>query len=261
MARARGGADTLAHALGTPPADAGILGTVAPQHMYGFETTIMFPLQCGARLLPVRPALPGDVVDAMRVARSLGITRAWLFTTPLQLRAFHAAAEVAGVERVVTATMPLDPALALRIEHDWNARVDEIYGCTEGGTLAFRRPTRDDIFAAGEGIHFAIDEGGRAAATGRHLPRPVPLADRIELVEPFTATASRKIRLLGRDDDLVKVGGQASLARRAHGDVQVDTRCQGRCDLLSRGRCEAPLRGRRCTTDDAGGDPAIARRV
>jgi hypothetical protein len=44
-----------------------------------------------------------------------------------------------------------------------------------------------------------------------YLPAPVPLADRIELLD--APTTSRRIRLLGREDDLVKIGGKrASLA-------------------------------------------------
>lgn len=207
-----GGAAMLAHALGTPGAGTGVVGTVAPQHMFGFETTVLFPLQAGARVLPLRPALPADLADATRAARALGIERIWLFTTPLQLRAFHAAERVSGVERVVTAAMPLEQALAERVEREWMARVDEIYGCTEGGTLAFRRPTRDNVFAGGHGVCFVVDAAGAASAICDHLSRPVPLADRIELGDR-TAGASPTMRLLGRDDDLVKVAGKrASLA-------------------------------------------------
>jgi len=208
-----GGARMLAAALGSPSTDAAVVGTVQPQHMYGLETTIMFPLQCGGRLLPVRPALPGEVGDAVHVARSLGVASMWLFTTPLQLRAFHAAGHVDGIVRVVTATMPLDLELARRIEHDWHARVDEIYGCTEGGTLAFRRPTQTDVFTGGQGVHFAVDDAGKAAVVASHLREPIALADRVELVDSSAVTTSRRVRLLGRDDDLVKVGGKrASLA-------------------------------------------------
>ena len=227
-----GGAAMLAHALGTPGAGTGVVGTVAPQHMFGFETTVLFPLQAGARVLPLRPALPADLADATRAARALGIERIWLFTTPLQLRAFHAAERVSGVERVVTAAMPLEQALAERVEREWMARVDEIYGCTEGGTLAFRRPTRDNVFAGGHGVCFVVDAAGAASAMCDHLSRPVPLADRIELgdtdrrrvAHDATAGTRRRPRQ-GR--------GQARVAGRPHGIAARDRRRRRRAFFLA----------------------------
>ena len=147
----------------------------------------------------------------------------WLFTTPLQLRAFHAAGEVTGLERVFTATMPLDSPLARQVEQDWDARVDEIYGCTEGGTLASRRPTREDFFTAVEGVEFTVDERGpRAAPCAATCLQPVPLGDRIELLDaPTTGIADdapagpRRRSRQGRR--------QARIARRAHRHPQ------GRC--------------------------------
>src|SRR5439155_25102434 len=38
------GALALTRSVGTPPAGTAILGTVPPQHMFGLETTVMFPL-------------------------------------------------------------------------------------------------------------------------------------------------------------------------------------------------------------------------
>ena len=47
---------TSAHAL---------LGTVPPQHMYGLETTVLLPLQCGAALHDGCPFYPGDIGIAL----------------------------------------------------------------------------------------------------------------------------------------------------------------------------------------------------
>jgi len=208
-----GGAATLSRAFGKTSQDCAILGTVAPQHMFGFETTIMFTLQGGGPLLPARPALPHDLAEAMRLARSLGMSRAWLFTTPMQLRAFHAVGKVDGIERVVTATMPLDAALASAVEQDWGVPVEEIYGCTEGGMLAHRRTVQAETFTPGFGIRFGVDGAGIAVATGGHLTCPIVLADRIEISQGSGDADSQRIRLLGRGDDLVKVAGKrASLA-------------------------------------------------
>ena len=65
-----GGTATLLDAFGLPGPSAAILGTVAPQHMFGFETTVMLPLRSGAPLLPFQPVLPGDLAGALRSARA-----------------------------------------------------------------------------------------------------------------------------------------------------------------------------------------------
>jgi acyl-coenzyme A synthetase/AMP-(fatty) acid ligase len=52
------GARTFAESFGPVPRDAVVVGTVAPQHMFGFETTVMAPWQNGVPLAPVRPLYP-----------------------------------------------------------------------------------------------------------------------------------------------------------------------------------------------------------
>jgi hypothetical protein len=74
--------------FGRPPSGTGIIGTVAPQHMFGFETTVMLPLQSGTPELDIRPAYPAELVETLAAAAELGIGGVWLMTTPLQLRAF-----------------------------------------------------------------------------------------------------------------------------------------------------------------------------
>ena len=210
------GAVTFVRTFGQPGTASAILGTVAPQHMFGFETTILLPLQSGTPLLPQRPALPADLRGAVDAARGWGRDAIWLLTTPLQLQAFHAAGgavDANGLARVVTATMPLDAKLARTVETDWNVTVEEIYGCTEGGMLAHRRPAATEWFTAANDIRFAGDAQGVWTARGGHLPAPIPLADRLHLALARDDFAAQRFTLLGRDDDIVKIAGKrASLA-------------------------------------------------
>ena len=61
-------------ARGRPPARrsiaaaCAILGTVPPQHMYGFESTVLLPLQSGAALCAERPFFPADIAAALQRA-------------------------------------------------------------------------------------------------------------------------------------------------------------------------------------------------
>jgi acyl-coenzyme A synthetase/AMP-(fatty) acid ligase/3-hydroxymyristoyl/3-hydroxydecanoyl-(acyl carrier protein) dehydratase len=208
------GTDTLINSLGAPPRGTAIVGTVAAQHMFGFETTVMLPLQSGTPVLDIRPAYPADLVAALAAATQLGIDGVWLMTTPLQLRAFHRELRhVSGLRRITASTMPLDRELAQAIENDWRVPVDEIYGCTEAGILATRRAAQVSHFTPGAGLTFTLTETGHARVAGGHLPVPLTLTDRIRLCNPDGKNGHGGFELLGRDEDIVKIAGKrASLA-------------------------------------------------
>jgi acyl-coenzyme A synthetase/AMP-(fatty) acid ligase/3-hydroxymyristoyl/3-hydroxydecanoyl-(acyl carrier protein) dehydratase len=208
------GTDTLVKSLGAPPRGTAIVGTVAAQHMFGFETTVMLPLQSGTPVLDLRPAYPADLAATLAAATELGIDGVWLMTTPLQLRAFHRELQhVSGLRRITASTMPLDRELAQAVENDWRVRVDEIYGCTEGGILATRRAAQASHFTPGAGLAFTLTETGHARVAGGHLPEPLTLTDRIRLCSPDGKNGDGGFELLGRDEDIVKIAGKrASLA-------------------------------------------------
>jgi acyl-coenzyme A synthetase/AMP-(fatty) acid ligase/3-hydroxymyristoyl/3-hydroxydecanoyl-(acyl carrier protein) dehydratase len=203
------GARALMRSIGTPPPGVAILGTLPPQHMFGFETTVMLPLHSGAPVLAARPAFAADLADTLAHSRALAPGGVWLMTIPLQLRAFHREyPALHGVANVVASTMPLDPDHARAVERDWNTPVHEIYGCTEGGILAVRRASVATAWTPVAGVRFAITPDGRAEASGGHLRGVLALADRLRPVDEHGA-----FELVGRDSDLVKIAGKrASLA-------------------------------------------------
>ncbi len=177
-----------------------VVGTVPPQHMYGFETTVLLPLHAAASSWCGAAFFPADV----RAAVAAMPVPALLVTTPLQLRAL-----VEGpaplVAAVISATAPLDTALATRAEQAWNVPVLEIYGATEAGSLASRRTTEGDGWLPYPGVQ-VVQEGETAVATAAGMAAQ-PLAD---CIEPL---GGGRFRLLGRRADLVKLGGRrASLA-------------------------------------------------
>ena len=126
-----------------------IVGTVPPQHMYGFESTVLVALQNGAAFEAGKPFYPADIERAIA---SLPRPRA-LVTTPFHLRAWLA--EVAGpsaLDLLVSATAPLAIALAEEAEQKTGARLLEIYGSTETGQLATRRTTETSDWTTFDGI-------------------------------------------------------------------------------------------------------------
>jgi 3-hydroxymyristoyl/3-hydroxydecanoyl-(acyl carrier protein) dehydratase/acyl-CoA synthetase (AMP-forming)/AMP-acid ligase II len=135
-------------------------------------------------------------------------------TTPLQLRAFHRGLKsVQGLRQIITATMALEPELAQAVERDWDTRVEEIFGCTEGGILAKRRPAETSEWTPAAGLEFSHAADGRARVHGGHLPAPLVLSDRIALRGSPARGANERFELLGRDQDIVKIAGKrASLS-------------------------------------------------
>ncbi len=182
-----------------------IVATVPPQHMYGFETTIVLPLHSAAAAYAGPTFYPSDVAEALaRVPPG----RRVLVTTPLHLRAQLASgAAMPALTAVISATAPLARDLAEQAERAWATRVLEIYGATEAGSLASRRTLDGAEWLPYRGIRIRA-EPAAAAAEVPGLPGPVPLADALE-----PAGEDGRFRLLGRRADLVKLAGKrASLA-------------------------------------------------
>ncbi len=195
-----------ARRLGVGPGHA-ILGTVPPQHMYGFESTVMLPLSSGAAMSAERPYYPGDIDAALARLPAPRI----LFTTPFHLRAWLAAGDPAPVETVVSATAPLSLALAREAEARTGARLLEIYGCTEAGQIATRRPCADETWELYEGLRLAA-RGEAVVVSGGHVERPVALQDVIEI-----RGDARRFALHGRFADMVNIAGKRnSLAYLNH---------------------------------------------
>ncbi|MGZ5042188.1 MAG: AMP-binding protein [Usitatibacter sp.] len=175
-----------------------ILGTVPPQHMYGFESTVLLPLLAGAVLTAERLYYPADIDAAIEQA---GAPRT-LFTTPFHLRAWMESGEAARIERIVSATAPLSVGLAREAEERTGALVLEIYGCTEAGQVATRRPTESPEWLAFDGIR-VWNEGDRAMVSGGHVEEPTRLMDIIEVTGEGT-----RFLLHGRTADMVNIAGK-----------------------------------------------------
>ncbi|MGA8707394.1 MAG: AMP-binding protein [Steroidobacteraceae bacterium] len=177
-----------------------IVGTVPPQHMYGFESTVLLPLQSSAALCASRPFFPADIAAALQ---KLPRPRA-LITTPVHLRSLLTA-EMAlpSLDLIVSATSMLPTSLAREIEHRYGAPLLEIYGSTETGEIAARRTVLQDRWRLWEGVRLELIDG-RCWAQGGHVEQPTALADVIELED------AQHFLLHGRTADMVNVAGKRS---------------------------------------------------
>lgn len=175
-----------------------ILGTVPPQHMYGFESTVLLPLLAGAALTAERLYLPAQIDTAIE---RLPAPRT-LFTTPFHLRAWLANPDAARIETLVSATAPLSQELAREAEARTGGRLLEIYGCTEAGQIATRRTAATTEWELLEGLRLR-DQGGQAVVSGGHVEEPTPLQDVIEIRNDGTHFV-----LHGRFADMVNIAGK-----------------------------------------------------
>jgi acyl-CoA synthetase (AMP-forming)/AMP-acid ligase II/3-hydroxymyristoyl/3-hydroxydecanoyl-(acyl carrier protein) dehydratase len=177
--------------------------SVPPQHMFGFETSVLLPLVTGLAVLDRKPLLPFDVRVALEQCRG---PAAWI-ATPLHLRALARSGEVLSHCRfTLVSTMPLAPALAAQVESLAGAPVVEIFGSTETGVIATRRTAVESSWLPIGDVR--LQHGaGETLAWGAHFPSPHTLADLVEIAD------GGRFSLLGRPADMVKIGGRrASLA-------------------------------------------------
>ena len=177
-----------------------IVATVAPQHMYGFESSVLLAWHSGAALTAGHPFYPADICTALAAA-----PRPCLFvTTPVHLKALLAAGlSIPAPDMVLSATAPLSRQLAADAEAALQVSVLEIYGSTETGQVATRRTCETSEWTLFPGITLRA-ESGRMWASGGHIDQPTPLADELEIL-----TAERFL-LQGRTADLINIAGKRS---------------------------------------------------
>lgn len=184
-----------------------LVGTVPPQHMYGFESTVLMAWLSGNALSHAQPFYPADICRALAAVPAPRV----LVSSPVHLRALlDSGLELPEIMRVVSATAPLSTQLAQDIEARCHAPLMEIYGSTETGLIATRRTTQSAEWQLLPGIKLAV-EGDRVFAYGGHVETPTLMGD---MLEPVT---DELFLLHGRIADLVNIAGKRhSLASLNH---------------------------------------------
>ena len=184
-----------------------MIGTVPPQHMYGFESTVLMAWRNGNALSHAQPFYPADICQALGAVPTPRV----LVSSPVHLRALlDSGLALPEITRVVSATAPLSAQLARDIEARCNAPLMEIYGSTETGLIATRRSTQTAEWQLLPGIKLVV-EGDCVRACGGHIETPTAMSD---MIEPIT---DERFLLHGRIADLVNIAGKRhSLASLDH---------------------------------------------
>jgi acyl-coenzyme A synthetase/AMP-(fatty) acid ligase len=177
-----------------------VIGTVPPQHMYGFESTVLIVMQSAGALVAGPAFYPTDICQAVRATPRPRT----LVTTPVHLRPLLGAGlDLPQVDLLMSATAPLSAALAAAAEAGFGAPLLEIYGSTETGQIAARQSATTQEWQLFPGLAFEQPHGdGVSWVAGGHVETPTPMNDVIELRE------GGRFLLHGRMADLVNIAGK-----------------------------------------------------
>jgi acyl-coenzyme A synthetase/AMP-(fatty) acid ligase len=177
-----------------------LLGTVPAQHMYGFESTLLLALLSGNAFCAERPFYPADVAAAVGQLPRPRV----LVTTPVHLRTLLASeVKFPAVDLVMSATAPLAQQLARDVEDRYQTRLLEIYGSTETGQIALRRPAESAAWRLWPGVGLST-VNDQTFAQGGHIEQRTLMCDVIEIL------GAHEFLLHGRTADMVNVAGKRS---------------------------------------------------
>ena len=177
-----------------------IVATVPPQHMYGFESSVLQALGCGYALCAERPFYPADITGVLAAVPRPRI----LISTPIHLRALlESGIALPPADLIVSSTAPLAQQLAAEVEQRFTTQLLEIYGSTETGQIAARRPTHTPEWRLWPGVTLSVQDG-ETWAQGGHIEQPTRMCDVLEV------TGAERFLLHGRVADLVNIAGKRS---------------------------------------------------
>ncbi len=175
-----------------------IIATVPPQHMYGLETSVLFPLLTGNAIYGGTPFYPEDI--NLISSQSSGPT--FLVTTPVHLKAcMNADIHWKKFEFIISATATLKHSLAKEVQVRMQAQVLEIFGCTEAGSIASRPTAQTDSWSMYSDMKLVRNKDS-IEIMADHLREITILHDNIKLI------SDSQFVHLGRTSDMINIGGK-----------------------------------------------------
>ncbi len=176
-----------------------VIATVPPQHMYGLETSLFWPLYSDLVIDSGKPFFPEDIRNKLCSAK----TPCLLVATPRHLKScVEANLKWQNIDRILSSTAPMSLQLAEQVEHNFNAPLYEIFGSTETLSYASRRLTQSPHWQPYQGIRIKQQQEQQFFVSGGHLENPVPLDDQ------FLLEKNGNFSVIGRLADLIKIAGK-----------------------------------------------------
>jgi acyl-coenzyme A synthetase/AMP-(fatty) acid ligase len=177
-----------------------VLATVPAQHMWGLETSVYLPLFSSVCVSSAQPLFAQDIVNHLHRLPEPRL----LVSTPVHLRyLLSSKLTLPRVDRVLCATSPLAQLLACQIETACCGELMEIYGCSEIGSMAYRRTATTEYWTMFNGLEYHSLGKDETRVVAKHLPvSEIILQDRLSFID------SVRFQLLGRNSDVINIAGK-----------------------------------------------------
>jgi AMP-binding enzyme/FabA-like domain len=193
--------DALEQLWGADLAGAQAVATVSHQHIYGLLFRVLWPLASGRCFHSQSYLSPESMLAA--VHRQSAQPTYWV-ASPAQLKRLNDLSpwsELSRLKAIFSSGGKLDLAVARQIERHSNQQLIDIYGSSETGGIAWRKPTADERWLPFPGVNIVPTAEQQYLLTSPYLPAYTPylLNDRLEIDE------DGRFRLLGRSDRIVKI--------------------------------------------------------
>ena len=174
------------------------VATIPGQHMWGMETSILIPLMAAVCVCDARPFFVQDIANMLTKVEMPRL----LVTTPVHLRAMILSGlTFPELSAVLCATAPLSSDMASQAESLFQTQLNEVYGCSEAGSIARRRTAVTQNWQLFEGFNFKYS-GAQVVAQADHLSAETVLQDDIKMLD------ERQFFLQGRSNQIIKIAGK-----------------------------------------------------
>jgi acyl-coenzyme A synthetase/AMP-(fatty) acid ligase len=217
--------DVLEQLWGVVLAQSEVLATVSHQHIYGLLFKVLWPLASGRCFHSHLYLSPESLLKAANRKPSYWVA------SPAQLKRLDELTpwpEIRQLKAIFSSGGNLELEAAKQIEQQSGHEIIDIYGSSETGGIAWRKPVLDEHWLPFSGVNIMPLADQKYLLRSSYLPIDAPylLNDRLEWC------ADGRFRLLGRTDRIVKVEEKRlSLAEMEQALQQSDWVEQAHCRL------------------------------
>ncbi|MES2605829.1 MAG: AMP-binding protein [Pseudomonadota bacterium] len=178
---------------------------VSHHHMFGLPFGVLWPLLRGS------PFWTTKIQYAETLERLASEHAVTLIASPVQLDNLHDGLDwnllCVRVKQIFSAGAPLSLAAADYCRQHFGHAVTEIYGSTETGAVAWRAQPEQTLWQGLPGVRVRQDQG--AAQLSINSPSITTATDHwLTVADTGSVHADGRFELLGRSDQIVKVGGK-----------------------------------------------------